>query len=181
MPAHDASGLQQATCAQGRFADEQARAEADAAGKLIGLGCQHRANFDRGGAERDARAELEIEPRKQRRVGGGAECSVALRERLCELLLRVERHRAVERIGCIHRLHLDQRRTPVLRARHGAHGGGERYAASPALASRRLRENARSPPRMTRPSRARPSASPDATEPTPAIAMTPSAMQAMNT
>src|SRR5207247_2012142 len=37
-----------------------------------------------------------------------------------------------------------------------------RNARSSALASRRLRENARSPPRMTRPSRASPSASPDA-------------------
>ncbi len=52
---------------------------------------------------------------------------------------------------------------------------------SAALASRRLSENATSPPRITRPSRASPSASPDATEPTPAIAITPSAMQATNT
>ena len=49
------------------------------------------------------------------------------------------------------------------------------------LASRRLSVNARSPPRITRPSRASPSARPDATAPTPAIAMTPSAMQAMKT
>ena len=130
MPAHDASGLQQAACAQGRFADEQARTEADAAGELVGLRRQHRANFDYGRAKRDARARLEVEPRKQRGVGSGAECPLALRERLCERLLRIERHAAVERIGSIDRLDLDQRRTPVLRARHGAHAGSERYTAA---------------------------------------------------
>src|SRR5215471_6755369 len=130
MPAHDASRLQQATRAQGRFADEQARTEADAAGELVGFRRQHRANFDYGRAKRDARAELEIEPGKQRGVGSGAECSLALPERLCEWLLRIECHAAVERIGSIDRLDLDQRRTPVLRARHGTHGCGERYMAA---------------------------------------------------
>ena len=38
MPAHDAAGLQQAGRAQRRLADEEPRAEADAAGELVGLG-----------------------------------------------------------------------------------------------------------------------------------------------
>ena len=56
-----------------------------------------------------------------------------------------------------------------------------RNARSSRPASRRLSENERSPPRITRPSRARPSMRAEATELTPAIAITPSAMQAMNT
>src|SRR5215510_7671680 len=56
-----------------------------------------------------------------------------------------------------------------------------RKARSAGVASRWIRLNARSPPRMTRPSRASPSTSARADEPTPAMAKTPSAMQAMNT
>jgi len=56
-----------------------------------------------------------------------------------------------------------------------------RKARSAALASRWISENARSPPRMVRPSRAKPSVRLFANEPTPAIAITPSATQAMNT
>ena len=56
-----------------------------------------------------------------------------------------------------------------------------RNATSSGLASRWIRENARSPPSNVRPSRANPSPRLAATEPTPAIAITPSAMQAMKT
>ena len=52
-------------------------------------------------------------------------------------------------------------------------------ALSSAVASRWISEKARSPPRMLRPSCASPSERLRAKEPTPAIAMTPSAMQAM--
>ena len=130
VPAHDASGLQDTTCAQGLFADEQTRAEAEAAGKPVGLRCQHRPNVERRGADRDAGAGLEVEPCEQRRVDSGAKCSVSVFQRLRERLLWIERHRTVERIAGIDRLDLDQCRAPVLRARHGAHGGGERYTAS---------------------------------------------------
>ena len=191
MPAHDAAGLQQSGRAQGRLADEEPRAEADAAGELVRLGRQRSADFDRGGADHDARARLEIEPREQRGVGGGAERAVALRQHRGERLRRIERDLAVERISGVHRLDLDQRRAPVISASRAmaAHAWRRairgprrsRNARSSAPASRRLSENARSPPRMTRPSRASPSASPAATEPMPAIAITPSAMQAMNT
>jgi len=56
-----------------------------------------------------------------------------------------------------------------------------RKSSSGALAARVISENDRSPPRMTWPCRARPEARLAATEPTPAIAMAPSAMQVMNT
>ena len=73
--------------------------------------------------------------------------------------------RAVERIGAVDRLQLDQRAAAVGGARHRAHGGGGRdlaarlrgSAARRRSASRWISENDRSPPRMTRPSRASPS------------------------
>src|SRR5260370_602120 len=56
-----------------------------------------------------------------------------------------------------------------------------RNATSCGLASRWINENARSPPSRVRPSRASPSLRLAATEPTPAIAITPSAIQPMKT
>ena len=56
-----------------------------------------------------------------------------------------------------------------------------RKAISSGLASRWISENATSPPSNVRPSRVKPSLRLAATEPTPAIAITPSAMQAMKT
>ena len=56
-----------------------------------------------------------------------------------------------------------------------------RKASSSGLASRWISENATSPPSNVRPSRVKPSLRLAATEPTPAIAITPSAMQAMKT
>ena len=56
-----------------------------------------------------------------------------------------------------------------------------RKASSSGVASRWISENATSPPSKVRPSRLKPSLRLAATEPTPAIAITPSAMQAMNT
>ena len=137
VPAHDAAGLQQSGRAQRRFADEEPRAEADAAGKLVRLRRQPGADLDGGGAHHDARARFEIEPRHQRGIGGGAVRAVALREQRGERLRRIERDLAVERIGGVHGLHLDQRAASVIsaftrvfrramRARHGAQGGGER-------------------------------------------------------
>src|SRR5437588_712194 len=99
MPAHHAAGLQQARRAKRRFADEKAWSEADAARELVGLRGERRADLDRRLAERDARSRREIEPRQQRRIGGGAESAIALLEQRREWLRRIERDRAVERIG----------------------------------------------------------------------------------
>ena len=73
LPAHQAAGLQQPGGAQRRLADQQARPKADAAGELVGLAVSARAQLDRGLADGDAVAGLEIEPRQQCRIGGGAE------------------------------------------------------------------------------------------------------------
>ena len=56
-----------------------------------------------------------------------------------------------------------------------------RNATSAGLASRWISKKETSPPSSVRPSRASPSLRLAATEPTPAIAITPSAIQAMNT
>jgi hypothetical protein len=107
---------------------------------------------------------------------------------VAERLRRIERDIAVERIGGVHGLHLDQRAASVIGARHGAQGGGERQAAAVgeerALVRARFTQAQRErevATEMTRPSRASPSASPSATEPMPAMAITPSAIQAMKT
>ena len=77
----------------------------------------------------------------------------------------IERHGAVERIGAIDRLELDQRLAAVGGARHCAQVAATETSSvrsrgslrSAAVASRWISVNARSPPRMTRPSRASPS------------------------
>ncbi len=61
--------------------DHQARAEADAAGELVGLDHQRGAELEGGAADADARAGLQIEPRQQRGLGNRAVHAVALRER----------------------------------------------------------------------------------------------------
>ena len=93
MPAHQAAGLDQAGRAQRRLADQQARAEADAAGELVGFGFQDGAKLDRGGADCHPCAAFDIEPREQRRIDGRAECAVALRQGVGETACRVERDR----------------------------------------------------------------------------------------
>ena len=64
-PAHQAAGLQQFGRAQGGFADQEARPEADAAGELVGLGADHAADLEAGAADADAVADLQVEPRQQ--------------------------------------------------------------------------------------------------------------------
>ena len=101
----------------------------------------------------------------KRRIGRGAEGAVALRQRAASGRSRIEHHRAVQRIGAVDRLELDQRGAAVGGARHRAQGGADRdlavavagRRAPSASASRWISENERSPPRMTRPSRASPS------------------------
>ena len=129
VPAHDAAELQQAADAQGILADEQPRAEADPAGELVGLGTEHGADLDRGGADGDARPRREPEPCQQGGVGGRAERAVASRQHLRERLLRLECDIAVERISAVDRFHLDQRGAAVGCSGHGAHGGGDREPA----------------------------------------------------
>ena len=81
-PAHQTAGLQQAGCAQRVFTHQQARAEADAARKLIRLTRECCANFYRGAADGERRAGFDVEPCKERRIGGGAERAVPLRQNI---------------------------------------------------------------------------------------------------
>ena len=129
MPAHEAARLQQLAGAQRLDADQEPWAEADAAGELVGLRRERGADFDRGRADGDARARLEVEARQQGRIGGGAVGAIALRERIRQRLGRVEADGPEQRIGGVDCLDLDQRGAFVLRARHGAHGGGSGDAA----------------------------------------------------
>src|SRR4029079_13751466 len=129
VPAHQAPGLDQAGRAQRCLADEQARTEADANGKLVGLGLQDRPKVYRCRPESHASAALEIEPREQYRINGGAEDSIALSQRVGERACRVERDLAIERIGSVDRLEFNERGLSICGAHHGPHGGGDGGAA----------------------------------------------------
>jgi len=100
----------------------------------------------------------------------------------------IEAQRAQHRIGVIDRLELDQCEPAVAGAQHAAQGRAtdtapreRRNAISSGLASRCIKENETSAAQqraaLARQSLVRLAA----TEPTPAIAITPSAMQAMKT
>ena len=110
---------------------EQARAEADAAGKLVGLAAQNAADLDRGRADGDAVADFQIEPRQQRHIDRRAVHAVALGDGLVERDIGLEHDLAEQRIGLVDRLDLDQRVALVGGARHRAHGGGGRHLAAP--------------------------------------------------
>ena len=121
-PAHQAAGLQQAGGAQAGFADQEARAEADIAGELVRLGDDHAADLEGGVADADAVAELEIEPRQQRRIDRRAERAVALGQQIGHRHLRLERQLAEHRIVRVDRLQFDQRELAVAGAGHGRAG-----------------------------------------------------------
>ena len=81
-PAHQAAGLEQRGGAQRRLADDEARAESDAAGELVRLARERGAQLDGGGAERDVRAGREAQPLEQFRIDDAAEhVAAALQER----------------------------------------------------------------------------------------------------
>src|SRR5271166_159388 len=104
MPPHHAPGTKKVGRAQCFLAYEQARSEAQSAGKLVGLGLEHGADLDRCGTDSDACPRREVEARQEGRIGGGTECTVAMRQNILERLSGVELHRAVERISGIDRL-----------------------------------------------------------------------------
>src|SRR5450759_5319276 len=90
VPAHETAGLQQTGGAQCVLADQQSRPEADAAGKFVWFVLQGGADFETGVADGEPRAWLDGEPRQQDRIGRGAECAVALRQRDAERAGRIE-------------------------------------------------------------------------------------------
>ena len=174
--------------AKSGLADQESRPEAEAAGELVGFGIDDAADLERRIADIDAIAELQVEPRQQRLIGRRAECAVALGEQIGDRHIRLERELAQHRIGAVDRLDLDQRQMAIGGARHAAQRGDRRDLAARAQEGDFLglglaleQREATSPPSSVRPSRANPSLRLAATEPTPEIVMTPSAMQAMKT
>ena len=139
-PAHQAAGLQQLRGAQACLADQEARSEADAAGELVRLGLDQRADLKHGAADADAVADLEIEPRQQRRIHDGPEGAVAFGQCVGDRHVRCECQPAQHRIGAIHRLEFDQGAAAVV--------GTSRHAAQRRRDRQRCRANGeRQPPR----------------------------------
>jgi hypothetical protein len=129
VPAHDAAGLEQAGCAQRVGADQEARSERNAAGELVGLGLEHGADFDAGLAHLQFSARRHVEAGEEIGTGDRAVNAVARGEETRQVAVRVGRDRAVERIGPVDGLDLDQRHAAVAGARHRPHGGGRRHPA----------------------------------------------------
>ena len=129
VPAHQAARLQQAGRAQRRLAHDQPRAERDPARELVRLAFEHGGKLDRGRAERQPRPGRQLKPRQQRRIDCRAIDPIAFRERIRKRDVAVERDRAIERIGRVHGLDLDQRAASVRRARHRPHGRCDRDLA----------------------------------------------------
>ena len=119
-PAHEAARLDQLRGAKPGFADQESRAESEAAGEFVGLAIVEAADLKGRAADIDAIAELQIEPGQQRLIGGGAESAVTFGEQVGDRHVRFERQLAEHRIGGVHRLDLDQRQAAIGRARHAA-------------------------------------------------------------
>ena len=101
------------------------RAERENAARRVGLRRQRRAQREVAVADADRIAALQAEPRDQIGRGHRAPDAVALRQRGGERHRRIERDRAVKRIGAIDRAQFDQRRP------------GCRRRCAPSRASRR--------------------------------------------
>ncbi len=156
---------------------------------LSGLGGEDRAQLDRGPADGDTVAELEVEAGEKRRIGGGTVDAVAGGEDRGGRHRRLGRQRADRRIIGPDRLQLDEGRALVPGRGHGAgeardprpgHVIPERSspAGSPRGGSARRSRRRRG---SFRPSRASPSESERDSEATPAMVATPMAMQASST
>ena len=147
---------------------------------------KHGADFERRGADRDAVAGLQIEPHQQAPDRPRAPKTPSRSaKRIGERHGRFEHGRADQRIGIVDRLDLDQRHL-VGRQRAPSRAWWRRRRPVRGFAGMRARRRSprdgsarttTSPPRMVRPSRARPPVRLSENEPTPAIAITPSAMQ----
>jgi hypothetical protein len=129
-PAYQTAGLQQRGGAQGIDAGEEARTEPQPAGQLVRLRLDRAADFKSGAADGDAIADLEVEPRQQGRIGGGAEHTVALGQQIAQRQFRRQRQRAEHWIGVIDRLEFDQRKLAVRRPRHGAQRRRHRHRSA---------------------------------------------------
>ncbi len=90
MPTHKAARQQEPGRTQCILARQQARSEADAAGKLIWLARQGRTDFDGGIANREPCTRFDLEACHQRRVGDSAENAIVLRQRIGERAGRIE-------------------------------------------------------------------------------------------
>ena len=130
MPAHQAAGLQQAGCAQSRFADQHPGTESETARKLVGFAGERGTQFHLCSPDRESGAGLQFEPRQQRRIGDDTENPVPFGQQCGKIGRRLGRDRPEQRIGPVHRFELDQGRTPVGRARHGPQGRGDRQLSA---------------------------------------------------
>ena len=116
---HQRTGLEQPGPGKRGGRDDDARPEGKPAQRRIGRALDRGAQLDSRGADLEAVADRETEPLGDRGLGDRAVDPVARGERRRQVLRWVEGDVAVERIGGVDRLQLDQRVPgPVGRRRH---------------------------------------------------------------
>ena len=117
---HQRAGLDQSGLAERRGRNDRPRPERQPAHRRIGQALDGRAQLQHRRADLEAVADFETEPLGDRRLRHRAVDAIARRQRRRQILRRGQRHRAIERIGGIDRLQLDQRMPgAVRRYRHG--------------------------------------------------------------
>ncbi len=99
------------------------------AGKPVGLGDEHRAQFEPRAADRKSVPDGEAEPSKECGVRHDPVGAAAPRQCIGERQRRIEDGFARQGIGFIDRLDLDQSRLAVLAPRHGAQQRHRREAS----------------------------------------------------
>ena len=130
VPADQAAGDEQAGRPQRGFADDDAGAESDAAGELVGFALDGGNDLKGGSPDGEAGARLQIEPRHQGRIDGRAESAIAWFQRTVERHAGIEGHLAVQGIGAIDCLEFDEGPAPIGGARHRPHRGAGRDLAA---------------------------------------------------
>ena len=116
-PANEASRLHQPGARQRLARHQQLRPISETIGEPVGLGAQNAADGDGGLADGERAADLDAKPIEQTALDQhhAGEAPGGTR------IVGLQHHDlAIERIGVVDRLHLDQRGLAVRRARHGA-------------------------------------------------------------
>ena len=107
-PAHQAAGLDETGRTKGVLTDEQTRAEADAAGKLVGFVRQRGADLELGLADTDVVTHVNIEASQQRLIDHRTKHVAMRSQQIAQWFGWAGEDRSVERIGVVDGFDFDQ-------------------------------------------------------------------------
>ncbi len=183
---HEAARLDEAGSAQALQRDQKARREIEAGRKQVRFALDQAAQFEGLRTEQHFRAQRQVHAIEKVLADGSTIGAVLLAGHIGQRLLRLDLQFAVKRIGGVDRLYFDQRLVGAIHhARHGAHGGAFGKPALPfdegAFFRRRfalIEREADIAAENALALRGNAGADRTATELTPPMAATPSAIQA---